>query len=179
MAPVRRAVRGFVMGYVLFVIALCSVVVAGLSRATINADAGRRQAEVSDTLVQQVEIIRSKILACGIAYPAGNNGLGYRTAFPASPGSGLVADLQCPGAPNGAQALWSGQDGIYAPREAVGLSAWQFAHDASSMRISIEVTRATPYLTAGMASAGRRLGLQAQVTKPAQSAGVLTITLAG
>src|SRR5215207_8512244 len=86
-APVRRAARGFVMGYVLFVIALCSVVVAGLSRATINADAGRRQAEVSDTLVQQVEIIRAKIVACGVGYPAGNNGLGYRTAFPATPGS--------------------------------------------------------------------------------------------
>jgi hypothetical protein len=164
---------------VLFSLALLSLTIAAVSRNSINADAGRRQAEVSDALVQQVEVIRSKILACGLTYPAGNNGLGYRLAFPAVPSSALVADLQCPGAPTGQKELWAGQDGIYAPQVPMGLSAWQFQHDAASMRISIQIASSTPYLTAGMKAAARRLGPQALLSQNASAAPVLTVKLAG
>ena len=169
----RRA-RGFVLAYVLFAIALISLSIAALSRANTASDAGRKQAEVRDDLVQQAELIRAKLIACSLNYPAGDNGLGFRLAFPARPTSGEVPDLQCPGAPIGQTSLWLGNDGIYAPKRLVGLSTWQYAHDATSMRISISITSSTPYLTAGMNGAALKFGAQATV-----SDGVLTITLAG
>jgi hypothetical protein len=147
---------------------------AVLARTKNASDAGRRQAEVRDDLVQQAELIRSKLIACSLNYPAGNNGTGIRVTYPATPVNLEVGDLACPGAPVGSTALWSGSDGIYAPKLLIGFSTWKFSNDSSSMRIAITINSPTPSVQAGLQSAALKLGGQASTTANS----VLTLTIA-
>ena len=165
---------GFILAYVLFAISLISISMAVLARSNSTSDSGRKQAEVRDDLVQQAELIRAKLIACSVNYPAGNNGTGLRATYPATPVNSEVADLVCPGAPAGATALWSGLDGIYSPKVLTGFSTWKFSNDTTSMRIVITINSSTPSLQAGLRSAALKLGEQANTTANS----VLILTLA-
>lgn len=141
-APVRlEKQRGFA-AYVFLVIAMLSltaVVAAKMSRA-----GGQQQwnFETKNTVLDQSKIIRTRIIGCAIAFPAGNNGTGFHPRFPATPGTGLVSDLVCPGqaAPNN---LWTGVGGMTLAAAPGGFSAWTYNNDGSSIRISIQAVVGT------------------------------------
>lgn len=160
----RKAQGGFFFAYLLAVIGLLSTMTLFYSRDRQNLENGRRQAEVRLQVLGQFEAIRMKILDCVISYPTGDNGSGYRPPYPAAPDNGLVSALDCPGAPSGAKSLWSGKDGVFYPKKIRGLGDWRYAHDADSVRLSIEVLDATDLVAmAGVKRAAERSGEQAAV----------------
>ena len=174
--PTRAGVfsqRGFLMAYLMAVLAIASVVMVAWARLGNQATDGKRVAQLRDSVVSQASLIRSKQMSCTTTYPGGNNGLGFRLAFPAAPVSGLVADLLCPGNPNTNKSLWSTADGIYAPQTLNGLSAWSYSHDAASIRIIISVTGSGNVPTAALNNAVLRYGPQASMAN-----GTLTILIA-
>jgi hypothetical protein len=169
--PARKS-RGFILGYALLGLALLSLTLMVIARMNSQGVDGRRMAETRDEVVQQAGLIRSKLLACTIAFPGGDNGLGFRLQFPAAPVSGLVADTLCPGNPNANKAVWSQGDGVYMPRTLTNLSAWRIAHDATSVRISV-TAQSGGWALAALNNAARRLGPQATV-----SGSTLTVVIA-
>lgn len=143
---------------------MMSLVIGATARMNTSGDNGRRMAQTRDELVQQASLIRSKIIACTVQYPGGNNGLGFRLQFPAAPVSGAVADALCPGNPNVSKSLWNPADGTYMPRQLAGFSAWGIAHDATSMRISITTTSGAQHDLAALTNAALKFGSQATLT---------------
>jgi hypothetical protein len=157
---------------VLFAILVMSLTLRMLAAQHQAGDAGLKEAALRTAVVEQVELIRAKLIMCASNYPAGNNGLGYRLPYPAAPASGLVSDLQCPGAPAGWQTFWNGTDGVFAPKPLQGMSAWSYVHDATGIRVAISVQHSTSSLQAGLRSAALALGSQASV-----AGSTLTVTL--
>lgn len=88
-----------------------------------------------NTLVSQASIIRSRILACGIEYPTGNNGTTYRVQYPAATTLTDISNLTCPGANNAN--IWTLLDGLSAPLQINGFNNWQYINDGSGMKLSI------------------------------------------
>jgi hypothetical protein len=170
-----RQSRGFVVAYLLFAISIVMLLTVWVVKTRDLYGSGQQMADVRDSVLAQANLIRSKIIACTINFPAGNNGLGFRLPYPAPPGSGLVSDLDCPGAPTGAQGLWRGDDTIFMPPPPRGMSAWTFAHDATSIRISITATDLSTPVTAALDNVARRIGQATYST----STNTLAITIAG
>jgi len=111
------------------------------------------------TTAAQASLIRSKILQCAIEYPMGDNATSYRKSYPGGALGASVDSLVCPGS---AQNLWSMNDGIAMPTVTAGFGQWQYANDATSMRILI--TSTTSDRTAILQSIANKLGTQASVT---------------
>lgn len=127
------------MAYVLATISLIALISYGLAKQSGSNAQLQAAFETKQTLIRQVQLIRSRILSCGIAYPTGNNGNGYvnRVRYPATPVSGKVRDLSCPGLPPGSDNLWTGMGGATVPLPPVAFSEWEYVSDATSMRLRI------------------------------------------
>lgn len=93
---------------------------------------------ITNRLVAQASIIRSRILACAIEYPQGNNSTGFRAQYPAATTSTDISTLTCPGANNAN--LWTLLDGLSPPPVLVGFTNWSYTNDSSSLRITIQPT---------------------------------------
>lgn len=93
---------------------------------------------ITNRIVSQASIIRSRILACGIEYPQGNNGSGFRAQYPAATTAVDIALLTCPGANNAN--LWTLLDGLSSPPVLAGFSNWSYVNDGTSLRITIQPT---------------------------------------
>lgn len=159
----RLSSRGFVLGYVLLGLAIASISLAALSRSSRGVAEGRRMGELRDELASQASLIRSKLIACTVSYPGGDNGLGYRLQLPATPGGGKVSDALCPGNPNTNKSIWSSVDGIYSPRQLAGFGDWTYTHDATSARIAITASSGGNVTSAALVNAALRFGSQASV----------------
>lgn len=136
----RSAARGFAASYLVFAIGLMTLVALGISRMNDDQAERRLVTQSQRMVLQQADLIRAQVVLCGTMYPSGNNGTAFRPRFPATPVSGLVADLDCPGDPNANRNLWRGQYGVTLPAAPFGLSAWRYANDATSLRIWIDVS---------------------------------------
>lgn len=144
-APVARAGSpivlhqgGFALVYVLAAIFLMGVLSAGMALAFRSNGQASGQQALAAQLVAQANLVRQKISQCAVEFPAGDNGTGFHPSYPATPVSGLVSDLACPGAPVGANNLWTGTDGTFLPRPPTGFTAWTYVNDATSVRIQIQ-----------------------------------------
>lgn len=164
--------NGFI-AYVFVVIAMLSMVAAAV--AAMSRSGGRQQwnFETKNALMDASKIIRSRVIFCGIAFPAGDNGSGFHTRFPATPGTGNVTDLVCPGqpAPNN---LWTGKGGLPLPTQPGGFAPWQYVNDGTSVRISLRATGGTTDIAAiaVLDSLALRIG-----TNASRTADILTIIL--
>lgn len=126
--------NGFVTGYVLFGIALLSVVISGIASMR-NRDAESRLISTQrDAIIQDALTIRNALLQCGALFPAGRNN-DANTGAPAFPatGNGMVSDLTCPGSPATGDTLWttltrSGSISLNAPPQRIGMTRWQYAN---------------------------------------------------
>lgn len=159
----RSNSRGFVLGYVLLGLAIASVSLAVLARSSRGVAESRRMADLRDEIVSQASLIRSKLIACTVSFPGGDNGLGYRLQLPATPSTGKVADALCPGNPNLNKSIWSSGDGIFAPRQLAGFGDWTYTHDATSARIAITASSGGNVSSAALNNAALRFGTQASV----------------
>jgi len=160
----RSKVRGFGLSYILAILGIASAILMAWARVGNQNNDGKKMASLRDEVVGQAGLIRSKLLACTILYPGGNNGLGFRLAFPVTPASGLVSDLLCPGNPNTNKSLWTSSDGVFSPRQLNGFSVWSYTHDVTSVRISITATGSGNVPTAALNNSLLRLGSQASIT---------------
>jgi hypothetical protein len=95
---------------------------------------------ISHTVVAQAGIVRSRVLACGIEYPTGNNGTAFRVQYPAATVAINISALTCPGAANAN--LWTLMDGLTLPQTVSGFNSWQYTNDAASMRLTLTATSA-------------------------------------
>lgn len=159
-----KKASGFALGYALFALAILSLTIAALARVNGQGADGKRMADTRDEVIQQVNLIRAKLIACSVYFPGGDNGLGYRLQLPVTPTSSLVVDAVCPGNPNTNKSIWSLSDGVYMPRSLTGLSSWSYKHDASSARISITAVSGGNAMTAALNNAALRFGVQASVS---------------
>lgn len=128
--------QGFV-AYVFVVIAMLSIVAIAASKMSLGGGQAQWKFETRKALLDQSNIIRSRVIACGISYPSGDNGSGFHPRFPATPTSGLVVDMVCPGqpAPNN---LWTGVGGMSLRASPGGFSGWKYTNDGANIRISIQ-----------------------------------------
>lgn len=143
--------------YVLMVVAL-----VGLLSATLLRGGDALQAFSSGNFVAslngQAALIRSRVLACAIDYPAGDNGSGFQPRYPAAPTATAVSTLLCPGS---GRNLWNGDDGVNLPPALSGVAPWSYVNDATSIRIA--VTAGNGERAALLVDAAAQLGPQAVV----------------
>lgn len=169
------------MSYVLVGLAIMSLSIMVVSRMGNKTNDSKRMVEVRDEVTNQVALIRSKLIACSVFYPGGNNGLGYRPQLPITPiagvlsnvADGYVVDVLCPGNPNANKSIWSSSDGVYMPRKLTGLGDWKYIHDATSARISVAAIGAGAINLSALTNVALRIGSQASVTGSA-----LTVVIA-
>lgn len=138
------------------------VALVGLLSATLLRGGDALQAFSSGNFVAslngQAALIRSRVLACAIDYPAGDNGSGFQPRYPAAPTATAVSTLLCPGS---GRNLWNGDDGVNLPPALSGVAPWSYVNDATSIRIA--VTAGNGERAALLVDAAAQLGPQAVV----------------
>jgi hypothetical protein len=164
--------QGIAVAYLLASIALLTLVAFTMSKMSDSSTSLKVAFDNKITLIRQYQQIRSRILSCGIAYPGGINGTGFRVQYPGTPASGNLADALCPGHPD-KDNLWTGRGGMLLPAPPAAFSQWKYINDATSMRLTIQ-----PAAT-GDAGSIRVLGAVAKrIGSAASMSGeVLSITL--
>lgn len=168
----NRSEQGIAVAYILAAIALLGLVAFMMAKMSNSNVQLQTAFDSKQTLIRQYQLIRSRVLSCGVAYPAGDNGTGVRVRYPATPVSGNVIDMTCPGQP-GANNLWSGAGSVTLRAPPAAFTGWMYANDGTSMRLAIQPavsgdTRSIGILT----SVANRIGDIATV-----SGSTLTITL--
>lgn len=163
--------RGFVGGYLLAAIALAALVAFQLARTSQSNSQGVFNFQNRAVILDQYHLIRARILACGINYPHGDNGTTFRVRYPAT-GSGFVSDLTCPGQ-DSSNNLWTGTGGTMLPAVPPAFNPWNYANDATSMRITISARSAGDTQVRGVMDQI----VSAVGTNASRSADTLTIVL--
>ena len=167
-----RSERGIALSYILAVIALLTVATMFVARTQRGTAQALINQENRLALIDQFGLIRSRVIACAVTYPGGDNGTSYRTPFPAAMTRTVVRDLTCPGQP-GANNLWSGTGGLSLPAPPSLYSDWRFVNDAASMRLEISARVGGSAIARGVLDGiASRLGNQAS-----RSGDTLTIVL--
>ncbi|NJM31892.1 MAG: hypothetical protein HC848_02080 [Limnobacter sp.] len=126
---------GFISGYLLYGIALLSVV--GLAYAKIYDSYS--QAELVDrtvnTLETQVQTLMVRVIRCVSQYPDGTHGeFAQRPAFPAPPvatyanNRTVMSNVECPGIPSGSKLLTVFG---YLPQAPAGFNEWEYQHTSA------------------------------------------------
>jgi hypothetical protein len=134
----RKIIRqsGLAFAYILAILTLAIALATAFSRLNRGtAQAQSNQVNYSK-LLDQISLIRNRIVLCTISYPSGDNGSGSRISYPSTPASKLVSDLTCPGQ-SGFNNLWVGTGGLTLPSPPIAYGPWMYANDAVSMRITI------------------------------------------
>lgn len=121
--------RGVAVGPVVYTVALMAVLSGAIAAGSGMMSGSLRTDKVQAELNAQVNLIRQKITECWIV-TQGRPGADW----PATPPSGLVSDLECPGDPAGARNLWTGARPTALPRPPTAFDAWEYANDATSVR---------------------------------------------
>jgi hypothetical protein len=134
--PNMRAQRGIGVAYILTFIALVAIVTAAMAKFGRDSVRSRLNFETSSALLEQSQLIRNRLLVCGVSFPAGDNGTGFHPIYPPTPVSGLLADAQCPGQPL-PNNLWTGSGGLRLPPSPHGFEQWRYQNDSTSVRVSI------------------------------------------
>lgn len=134
-----RKQKGIALAYLIAVITLLTVISAAWSLTSRSTVQAQWNSDTKRTLLDQYQLIVGRLVYCGVAYPAGDNGTGFRGRFPGAATSVGVDTLVCPGqaVPNN---LWSGIGGLTLPATPARFSPWSYTNDATSMRIAVSVT---------------------------------------
>lgn len=135
----RKNQTGYgILIFILMAIVLGALLAAALGGGTSVASMMANN-NASQMITAQAALIRSRILQCGTEYSSGNNGTTFRVIYPAAAAPTNVSALTCPG---NATNLWSQSDGVTMPTAIAGFNTWQYANDATSMRLTITSTAA-------------------------------------
>ena len=170
----QRYQKGFV-GYIYFMLAMLSIVALSYSQITRSAAVSQHNYDSRQSIINQYQIIRSRIISCAIQYPGGNNGTGFHIQYPATPTGNLVSNLTCPGQ-SGSNNLWTGTGGSQLPLVPPEFNNWTYVNDATSIRISLTAKIGTTDLGAmGMINwLANRLGSSASIVGPTLTIVIMT-----
>lgn len=131
-APANPAQTGFILAYVLYGIALIALVSAAYAQMRNTDDQSQNIEETVNTLIAQVEVLKTKIFLCGAIYPDGDHGqFPARRAYPApatSANRDVITSVVCPGAPAGANSLANMSDGQAIPVPPPDFKPWEYQH---------------------------------------------------
>lgn len=147
----RAGMRGFGLAQVIVTIALISALAAANSVASRSTNIQNLRLTVDAEITTQAHLIRQRVIQCNLRYPT--------PGFPTTPGSGLVSDLACPGAPAGYQSLWNSANNPSLPKSPSSHGEWSYANDADGIRITITALAGyvtNPQVTGGQNTAWRR-----------------------
>ena len=122
----QQAERGMVVGPILWAVGILAVLMWLIGQGSSDFGAAMTADRISENLIAQASLIRGKIVECWLVTQ------GRPTAgWPATPASGLVSDLTCPGDPAASQNLWMGARPAPLPSPPLGFGAWTYAYSAS------------------------------------------------
>lgn len=125
---------GFVTSYLLYGIALVSVMGVAASKLYYEKEQARVIQENVDELAAQVDLIRGKVLLCSAIYPAGpgHGEFGARPEYPAPPAASAhqaeIGLVTCPNSPGGVLTLNQLSDGLPLPRTLPEFDPWVYEH---------------------------------------------------
>lgn len=132
----RTRQQGLIFTYLLIGISLLSFMTMAYSKMSRTSQLGQWNHETREALLEQVSLIRARVIACAVSYPAGDPMTNVR--YPATPASTLVSDLNCPGNPATNKNLWSGTGGLTLPAAPRRFNNWTYSYNASTgIRITI------------------------------------------
>jgi hypothetical protein len=169
----RTRQQGLIFTYLLIGISLLSFMTMAYSKMSRTSQLGQWNHETREALLEQVSLIRGRIIACAVNFPAGDPVTNVR--YPATPASTLVSDLACPGNPATNKNLWSGTGGLTFPAAPRRFTNWTYSYSASTgIRIAISpLTGAADANAIGVLdTVATRIG-----TSATRSGGTLTVTL--
>lgn len=133
---IQSSQSGFILAYLLYGIALIAVVGAAYAHLHDSEDQSRYIDESVNTLMAQVEVLKTKVFLCGAIYPDGDHGqFAARRPYPApvnTDNRDLVSNVVCPGAPAGANTLASMSDGQPIPIPPPDFKPWEYQHTLSN-----------------------------------------------
>ena len=155
----RKKQSGFGL-IIMLLIAITFIIVLAVSmRDGTNLSLMMGNNNIVQMEVAQASLIRARILQCGTDYPTGNNGTTYNINYPSASTATNVSALICPG---NSTNLWAQSDGVTMPAGLSGFGQWQFANDASGMRLTIGAS--TTNTTNLLSTIAISLGSQASVS---------------
>jgi hypothetical protein len=133
---------GLIFTYLLIGISLLSVMTLAYSKISRSSVIGQWNHEARESLLEQVSLIRGRIISCAVTYPSGDPATNVR--YPSTPPSGLVSDLNCPGNPATNKNIWTGAGGTTLPAPPRRFSNWTYSYTpASGIRINVIATQGT------------------------------------
>lgn len=150
-----RAVRGFVVAYLLFALSLAGLVTVAISQLRNDDVQARKAAASVEGLVKAISIIEVKVKdGCRSEFVTGgtvtlDDGTTVNTNWPVfgtngvyTTGSGNAADVVCPGTSVEVESLWSGRDGVFFPaHNPSDFQPWQYVIQGSNGALTrIELT---------------------------------------
>lgn len=132
-----QAPRGFILAYVMYALALLSVVTMATALMRNANDLSGQTAEQVEQVDSAIDTLTMAVLLCATEAPVGTTVGNVTTAFPLLPGAapapfatgtGNADTLLCPGhADASRRPMWTGRDGLFFPRPPVGFAPWQYA----------------------------------------------------
>jgi len=155
MTPSASRTQGFILGYILFALAVLAVTTIATSQMMGKQDAAKWIASSKDKVEDQANVIMTQLAACatlnevdsvddyGAAYPTGTHA--------------LVSALICPGT---SATVWDSGAGSYAPQKISGFSDWRYTKTVagSSITVYFYVTAQDANGKVVLSHARRRLG---------------------
>lgn len=147
-----------VVAMILTIIGILAVISFFVFRGT-DTSSVLNNAAITNNIVSQASIIRSRILSCAIEYPTGDNTTGFKPQYPGATSAVNVSTLTCPGANNAN--IWTLLDGVTTPLAVNGFNNWQYINDSTNIRISITAT--TTEKTSLLPTIANMLGSQASI----------------
>jgi hypothetical protein len=126
------AKQGFVLGYLLFALAILAITTLGISQISGKQDSAKWIAAAKDKVVDQANVIITQLAACatlnevdsvddyGAAYPNGSDA--------------LMSSLICPGT---SATLWDSAAGSFAPNRISGFGEWRYRKSVSGTSVTI------------------------------------------
>lgn len=131
--------EGFVLGYLLFALALLSMLIAASGKLIGTQDNAKWIAMAKDKLEDQANLIMTQITTCAML-----NTVASETEIAASYPNGVnvtVSSLICPGT---SATIWDGSSGAFMPPVVSGFSDWRYFKFSSGTSATIYF-----YTTAG------------------------------
>ncbi len=123
--------NGNVLFYILIAVALVGALTYVMSRGAGDSGTGAVATRISEDIKAQAQTIRAAVLECVLVHNYG---------YPAEPGSGLVADLECQvdDVPNYVE-IFSGATGRFLPQPPGPFTGWTYTVDTGTTPDSIYI----------------------------------------
>ena len=124
--------KGFVLGYLLFALAVLSAVTLATSQMLGKQDTAKWLANAKDKIEDQANLVMTVLSSCAMLNVMESD-TDIAASYPEGAGV-LVSDLVCPGT---SATIWDTALGSYMPSKVPGFSDWRYSKRSSGSTVSI------------------------------------------